>query len=207
MTAEQTVEKQFPKPKMRMRPHQARLQEYQAILRGKSSPDVHGRQRGVFLKDVTNNVGISYRFDVVKSFSDNDIARYACGVEQVDVLLQKLQNDDFIHLDLGPNPICRLAFRGKHCMGTNYITKPSDNPIDTLSSEERDVAILKRDLLAAGYIPGKDFYEMPTHHTLYDLGGDDLTHAGEGIPHSITFQSLIVRAGALRDSRITARMS
>lgn len=189
------------RPSFTLRPHHARMQEIQQILRGKADPEFHGRLRIAFMADMSNELDAGYRFDVIRSLDTNDLIEYGKGIEIVDMRLQSLTNDSFIHLDLAPDPYCYTGCRMRHCVSTNYKTHlPS---VDVAKAEKYHIDILRRDLEAAGYKYGADFIEKQTTHTLYDLKGNQLDHPEEGSLRRVKFNSLVVRTEALRDSRIS----
>ncbi|HEX7042937.1 MAG TPA: hypothetical protein VF189_06815 [Patescibacteria group bacterium] len=184
---------------LNMRPHHARMPEYQDILRRKRTPAIHAKARSKLMSNMLEEMHVGYRFDVLKSLEECDVRAYEDEIEKGDIRLQLLTDDSFIQLDLREDLICFAACRRRHCSGTRYLTtRPA---VDIKAAEEVNVRAIKKDLIEAGYKSGEDYFDIQTTHTLYDFEGKDLNH-GEAIPKIVKFNGLIVRTGALRDPRI-----
>ncbi|MBI4096139.1 MAG: hypothetical protein HY425_00290 [Candidatus Levybacteria bacterium] len=108
--------------------------------------------------------------------------------------LWNLPNQSFIHLDLQPDGICKSACFGKHCTGL-YIRGLIG---DIFNSEKIRLLSIERMLKEAGYKLGDDYEHKETSVILYDYEGRSLRTRKQPTPVAVTFDSLIVRTGALR---------
>lgn len=112
--------------------------------------------------------------------------------------LEKLKDNDVIHLDIKPDPICNSCVIGRHCTATNYMSRGGKSSIDTMKGEIYSLMLIYEALTKNDCKEGEDFIFKKASHILTDFRGQDL-RAQENLEEvSVEFSSLLVKAGALR---------
>lgn len=112
-------------------------------------------------------------------------------------IVESLPDETNISLDLRPDAFCQSCVVGRHCSATNFKAGPFPNK-DTAESEQKQISNIHLSLLENGFEEGKDFVFRPTNHTLYDFGGGNFKNTPNPEPLSVSFNSMVVKMGALR---------
>ncbi len=183
-------------PAMTIKPHHLLQREVWGALRGEMP--------GLLADGVTScmvsnkmlaNNDYGYYSDVIGE-ADISGERYKHALELVLNKLATLPNDVVIHLDLQPDEMCKSCIVGRHCTATNY--RSEYPPRNVLEGERKILSQILAQLVEEKFKPGIDFVAKPTTHTFYDFEGRPLNSPQESTPVNVVFNSLLVRAGALR---------
>lgn len=126
--------------------------------------------------------------------TEADRERFQAATEDYLTRLWKLSDQSFIHLDLQPDGICKATHVGKHCTAA-YVR---EEKIDPFNGERHSLANIEFKLKEAGYKLGEDFVYRETSNILYYYDHRSLNTKKPVVPETVVFNSLIVRAGALR---------
>jgi len=111
--------------------------------------------------------------------------------------LRKLPDEIVVHLDLKPDDFCKACPIGRHCTATN-VRDLFGVCTDVARNEEEHISKIHSALVENGYEEGKDFIFRTTENVLYDFGRKTLNKVRNPRPQITTFNSMLVKMGALR---------
>ncbi len=135
-----------------------------------------------------------YHADVL-GVTEEDTDRFQKGLADFLQQIRDLPDRAFVKLGLQPDGICRSCNVGRHCLSTNY--RSLNPPHCVVEAEEMSLRRIHAELERAGK-RSEDFFHCSTVHTLYNLDGQALNQAVEGVPETIIFDSLVIKAEILR---------
>lgn len=196
-------------PSIVIRPHHFWMPYTQKALLGTVEPDALASFRVMQLLEEDQVTDPAYIKDLIGEESSNT-QRYSEGLTTYYSQLRDLPDESFVQLDIQPDGLCKACVIGRHCNTTNYASYAifSYFIANISDAENLNLKRIRDKLKRGGYRKGVDFTDRPTTHTLYDFKGRDLGDSAEGVPQDVTFNSLIVRVGVLRDiARISLRSS
>lgn len=111
--------------------------------------------------------------------------------------LRRLPDETIVHLDLKPDDFCKACPIGRHCTATN-VKGLFGFSTDVARHEERCISEIHSALVENGYKEGKDFVFRDTENVLYDFGRKTLNKERNPKPQITTFNSMLVKMGALK---------
>lgn len=179
-----------------IRPHHLRLDDLWDALEGKKDPVTLAEEVvAKSVKQAEEGDPSGYYADLLGE-DLKCVEQYKGGLIAFYTTLQQLHDGALIHIDLQPDGMCKACAIGKHCLSTNF--KLGGYDIDTFSLEKRDLESFRDHLQERGFIPGKDFFVLPTRHTLYNLRGGTFLRSSASEPSIVQLDSLIVPVGVMR---------